>query len=55
MKKPELMICPKAKRCKSALGNDNPHCVVHEKSVGCYQSFYCPACVPVKAKKGKRK
>lgn len=46
-------ICPKAKRCNGTMCHHN---VEH---VGCgdckWHSGFCPACVPVKAKKRKGK
>jgi hypothetical protein len=56
MKKPELMICPKATRCAESY-----HCAKaepHEIGSLCpLRGNHCPACVQVKgkAKKGKRK
>jgi len=58
MKKPGMMICPKATRCPLALdiGDTCPAAKPHNfEDLFCEKGRFCPACVPVKAKKGKRK
>jgi hypothetical protein len=50
------MICPKAKRCINRCRDVShvPHDIPHECHDSCrFANHYCPACVPVKAKKGK--